>query len=123
MLAYPPRQGHDEGGDVVRSVAVLGTGSDVGKSTIAAGLCRVFHRAGVRVAPFKAQNMSNNASPALLMDPEANSSGWGEIGTAQATQAEACGLTPRVQVCVFVCPSIMVHEQSLTISYPFALLP
>lgn len=73
---------------------MLGTGSDVGKTTIVAGLCRVLYRAGIRVAPFKAQNMSNNATPALLPD----GSGWGEIGTAQALQAEACGLIPRVEV-------------------------
>jgi hypothetical protein len=51
-------------------------------------------RTGIRVAPFKAQNMSNNATPALLPD----GSGWGEIGTAQALQAEVCGLIPRVEV-------------------------
>lgn len=107
MLAHPHQK--DQPKDTaLQTLAILGTGSDVGKSTIAAGLCRVLHRAGVRVAPFKAQNMSNNAAPALLLHDNPNgsdnwdgssSSGWGEIGTAQATQAEACGLTPRVQVC------------------------
>ena len=84
----------DDVGSSTKTLAVLGTGSDVGKTTIVAGICRVLHRAGIRVAPFKAQNMSNNATPALLTDE----SGWGEIGTAQALQAEACGLIPRVEV-------------------------
>ncbi|MBA5871884.1 MAG: AAA family ATPase, partial [Nitrospira sp. CR2.1] len=72
-----------------RAIAVLGTGSDVGKSLVAAGLCRVLHRAGIAVAPFKAQNMSLNS----FVTPEG-----GEIGRAQALQAEACGLAPHVDM-------------------------
>jgi len=62
-----------------------GTGSDVGKSVIVAGLCRAFTRRGLRVRPFKPQNMSNNA--AVTVD-------GGEIGRAQALQARACGVAP-----------------------------
>ena len=62
-----------------------GTGSDVGKSLLAAGLCRAFTRRGLKVRPFKPQNMSNNA--AVTAD-------GGEIGRAQALQARACGLAP-----------------------------
>ncbi|MCG8443445.1 MAG: cobyric acid synthase [Caulobacterales bacterium] len=62
-----------------------GCGSDVGKSALTAGLCRIAWRRGVRVAPFKPQNMSNNA--AACAD-------GGEIGRAQALQARAAGLAP-----------------------------
>ncbi len=62
-----------------------GTGSDVGKSLIAAGLARAYTRRGLLVSPFKPQNMSNNA--AVTAD-------GGEIGRAQALQARACGLPP-----------------------------
>lgn len=65
-----------------------GTGSNVGKSVLVAGICRLAARRGIRVAPFKPQNMSNNAA---VCD------GGGEIGRAQALQARACGLAPRVE--------------------------
>ena len=64
---------------------VQGTGSEVGKSVITAGLCRVLMRRGFVVRPFKPQNMSNNA--AVTLD-------GGEIGRAQALQARACGVPP-----------------------------
>jgi adenosylcobyric acid synthase len=64
---------------------IQGCGSNVGKSMLVAGLCRAARRRGLRVAPFKPQNMSNNA--AVTAD-------GGEIGRAQALQAMACGLEP-----------------------------
>jgi adenosylcobyric acid synthase len=72
-------------GGRVPALMLQGTGSDVGKSLITAGLCRVFTRRGLTVRPFKPQNMSNNA--AVTAD-------GGEIGRAQALQARACGAAP-----------------------------
>lgn len=71
------------------SLLVAGASSDAGKSLLTAGICRRLHREGVSVAPFKAQNMSNNA----VVTPDG-----GEIGRAQAMQARACGLDPSVDM-------------------------
>ncbi|MDP7733211.1 cobyric acid synthase [Mycobacterium paragordonae] len=68
---------------------IAGTTSDAGKTTVTAGLCRALARRGVRVAPFKAQNMSNNSM--VCAGPDG---GGAEIGRAQWVQALAAGATP-----------------------------
>jgi len=73
----------------VAALMLQGTGSDVGKSLLIAGLGRAYVRRGLRVAPFKPQNMSNNAAVTCE---------GGEIGRAQALQARACGLRPTVDM-------------------------
>jgi adenosylcobyric acid synthase len=70
------------------ALMVQGVSSGAGKSLITCALCRSLSRRGVRVAPFKAQNMSNNAR---VVD-------GGEIGTAQWLQALAAGVTPDVRM-------------------------
>jgi adenosylcobyric acid synthase len=83
-----PRTSNLEPG-AARAVMFGGTGSDVGKSVLTAGFCRVLSRRGMRVAPFKAQNMALNSA----VTPEG-----GEIGRAQAVQAQACGIPPHVDM-------------------------
>jgi adenosylcobyric acid synthase len=71
----------------MKALMIQGCTSDAGKSTLVAALCRILHRRGVKVAPFKPQNMALNS--AVTVD-------GGEIGRAQALQAQAAGLAPRI---------------------------
>ena len=71
------------------ALMIQGTGSDVGKSLIVSGLARAYVRRGLKVRPFKPQNMSNNAAVTVE---------GGEIGRAQALQARACGQAPTVHM-------------------------
>jgi len=79
---------------MARALMLQGTGSDVGKTVLVAGLCRAACRRGIAVAPFKPQNMSNNAAVA---DTDENGRG-GEIGRAQWLQALACGIPASVDM-------------------------
>ena len=72
-----------------KNIMILGTGSDVGKSLVVTAICRILKKKGIKVAPFKAQNMSNNSFVTVE---------GGEIGRAQVVQAEAAGLLPSVHM-------------------------
>ncbi|NTU93283.1 MAG: cobyric acid synthase [Chlorobiaceae bacterium] len=73
----------------MNNIAILGTASDVGKSIVATAICRIFSNAGIDVAPFKAQNMSNNSGVTLEGD---------EMGRAQIVQAQAARVTPHADM-------------------------
>ena len=76
------------------TILVAGTASHVGKSVVTAGLARLLANRGVAVAPFKAQNMSNNARVVLAPEAAATGAEYGEIGVSQYVQARAAGVTP-----------------------------
>ena len=99
----------------MKAIGVLGTGSSVGKTWVATALCAWLHREGVRVAPCKTQNMSNNA--------------WalptgGEMARAQAMQAEACGLVPTAEMNpVLLKPSGRAGSQVIVGGRPEGVIP
>ena len=96
------------------ALMVCGTASDSGKSTIVAGLCRVLARQGVRVAPFKAQNMALNSTVTVS---------GAEIGRAQAAQAYAAGVEPEAAMNpVLLKPSSDHTSQVIVMGRPWATL-
>lgn len=93
------------------ALLVCGTHSDAGKSLVTAGICRWLHRRGVRVAPFKAQNMALNS----VVTPDG-----AEIGRAQAVQAAACGIAPEAAMNpILIKPSGSGHSQVVVGGRPF----
>ncbi|MHB8658715.1 MAG: cobyric acid synthase [Solirubrobacteraceae bacterium] len=94
------------------ALLVCGTHSDAGKSVVTAGICRWLHRQGVRVAPFKAQNMSLNS--VVTLD-------GAEVGRAQAVQAAAAGVEPEAAMNpILIKPSGERHSQVIVMGKPYA---
>jgi len=97
-----------------RVLMVVGSSSSAGKSLLTSALCRIFTRRGLRVAPFKAQNMSNNAA----VCPDGS-----EIGRAQAVQAAACGLEPSADMNpILIKPEADARSQVIVMGKPWTSL-
>jgi len=95
---------------MAKAIMVQGTGSDVGKSILVCALCRIFRQEGLMVAPFKAQNMSNNSY--VTADGR-------EMGRAQVAQAEAAGIMPEAEMNpILLKPSGNNGSQIITMGRP-----
>ena len=95
---------------MAKAIMVQGTGSDVGKSILVCALCRIFHQEGLKVAPFKAQNMSNNSYVTAQ---------GREMGRAQVAQAEAAGILPEAEMNpILLKPSGNNGSQIITMGRP-----
>ncbi len=95
---------------MTKAIMVQGTGSDVGKSILVCALCRIFRQEGLKVAPFKAQNMSNNSYVTLA---------GREMGRAQVVQAEAAGILPEARMNpILLKPSGNNGSQIITMGRP-----
>ncbi|MCP4266125.1 MAG: cobyric acid synthase [Candidatus Brocadiaceae bacterium] len=95
---------------MAKAIMVQGTGSDVGKSILVCALCRIFWQEGLKVAPFKAQNMSNNSYV---------TAGGREMGRAQVAQAEAAGILPEAEMNpILLKPSGNNGSQIITMGRP-----
>ncbi len=93
-----------------KSISFLGTGSGVGKSLVVAAVCRILWKMGIKVAPFKAQNMALNSF--VTLDGK-------EMGRAQVYQAEACGLKPDVRMNpILLKPSADARSQVIIMGRP-----
>ena len=96
------------------AIMLQGTASDVGKSVLVAGLCRIFYQDGQRTAPFKSQNMALNSG--ITADGK-------EMGRAQILQARACGLVPDARMNpVLLKPTSDVGSQVIVLGKPVGVI-